>query len=200
MLLPVLFYTIYFNFFYDTQVGIRYYLIVFPLLYVFAGSLFERWEEFPRAKRTVVFALGLYLLGSVLSYYPNYIGYFNEIVWNRLDAYRYLADSNLDWGQDDFAIKKYLARHPDVKEAPKHPGPIPATRRYYVRVNELVGVTRAPDDADYEWLRTYFRPTDRVGTSYLLFRITPEEMESLCAGTSYCRNGMDHRGGDFKET
>ena len=200
LLLPVLFYTIYFNFFYDTQVGIRYYLIVFPLLYVFAGSLFERWEGFPRAKRTVVFALGLYLLGSVLSYYPNYIGYFNEIVWNRLDAYRYLADSNLDWGQDDFAIKKYLARHPDVKEAPKHPGPIPATRRYYVRVNELVGVTRASDDADYEWLRTYFRPTDRVGTSYLLFRITPEQMESLCARTSYCRNGMDHRGGDFKET
>lgn len=197
LLLPVLFYTIYFNFLYDTQVGIRYYIIVFPLLYVFAGSLFERWEAFPRAKRAVVFALGLYLLGSVISYYPNYIGYFNEIVWDRLDAHRYLADSNLDWGQDDFAMKKYLARHPDVKEAPTHPGAIDATRRYYMRVNELVGVTRAPDGAEYEWLRKNFRPTDRVGTSYLLYRIAPEEMESLCARTSYCRNGNDHRGGDF---
>ena len=198
LLLPVLFYTIYFNFLYDTQVGIRYYLIVFPLLYVFAGSLFERWEEFPRVKRAVVFALGLYLVGSVISYYPNYIGYFNEIVWNRLDAHRYLADSNLDWGQDDFAMKKYLARHADVKEAPTYPGPIPATRRYYVRVNELVGVTRAPDDADYEWLRKYFRPTDRVGTSYLLYRITPEEMESLCARTSYCRNGNFQKADEFE--
>ncbi|MBI3169896.1 MAG: hypothetical protein HYZ22_15545, partial [Chloroflexi bacterium] len=38
----VLFYSTYFNFFYNTQIGIRYYLVVFPLLYVLAGNLFRK--------------------------------------------------------------------------------------------------------------------------------------------------------------
>ena len=40
LLIPFLFFTIYFNFFFNTQIGIRYYLPIFPLLYVFSGNLF----------------------------------------------------------------------------------------------------------------------------------------------------------------
>jgi 4-amino-4-deoxy-L-arabinose transferase-like glycosyltransferase len=185
LFLPVLFYTIYFNFFYNAQIGIRYYIIVFPLLYVFAGSLFVKWNEFSFRQRMSAYALGLYLLVSVLSYYPNYLGYFNEIVWKRLDAYKYLADSNLDWGQDYYALKQYQAEHPDVKKAPEHPDPIKDTKIYFVPVNQLVGVLRAPEA--YEWLRQNFEPFDRIGTSYLLYRITPQEMNKLCGSTPYCQ-------------
>ena len=185
LLLPVLFYTIYFNFFYNAQIGIRYYIIVFPLLYVFAGSLFAKWREFSFGRKAAAYALGLYLLVSVLSHYPNYLGYFNEIVWRRMDAYKYLADSNLDWGQDQYALKEYQAAHPGVKKAPEHPGPIPATRIYFVPVNQLVGVMRDPEA--YEWLRKNFEPFDRIGTSYLLYRITPQEMNRLCGSTPYCQ-------------
>jgi len=90
LLLPVLFYTIYFNFFYNAQLGIRFYLIVFPLLYVFAGNLFINWKELSSRQKMSGYALGAYLLISVLSYFPHYIPYFNEFIWDRRMAYKYL--------------------------------------------------------------------------------------------------------------
>jgi hypothetical protein len=184
ILLPVLFYTINFNFFYRAQIGIRHYLIVFPLLYVFAGSLFKNWNLFERKQKLAIAALGLYLLVSVLSYYPYYISYFNEIVWDRKMAYKFLADSNIDWGQDRFILLKYRQEHPEVSRAPEKPAPITKTTRYFLYVNYLVGITRDPDT--YRWLRENFEPIDTIAPSYLLFEITPEQMQDLCERTTYC--------------
>src|SRR5574341_60332 len=122
LLLPVLFYTIYFNFFYKSQLGIRFYLIVFPLLYVFAGGLFSRWQEFSRRRKFAAFALLGYLIVSVLSYYPFYLAYFNEIVWDRKYAYKYLVDSNLDWAQGGYYLKDYFSAHPATSRQAKVDG------------------------------------------------------------------------------
>ena len=183
--LLVVFYGIYFNFFYNAQIGIRYYLVVSPLLYVLAGSLFRNWWTFTARQKALTALLGLYLGGSVLSYYPNYLAYFNEIVWDRKTAYKYLADSNLDWGQDLNAFEEYIKTHPEVKKIPDHPHPINKTWTYYLRVNELVGVSTAPPDA-YAWLMENFEPTGMIAPSYLLWEITPEQMQALCDRTDYC--------------
>jgi hypothetical protein len=184
LLWPIFFYTIYFNFFYRAQIGIRYFLIVFPLLYVFAGGLFEKWRGFTRGKKWLGFALSTYLIVSLLSYYPFYISYFNEIVWDRKMAYKYLADSNLDWGQDKDIVAEYLAEHPDVRKPPKRPRLLTETTRYYVQANQLVGITESPDA--YRWLRENFEPIDKIAPSCLLFEITPEQMQELCESTAYC--------------
>ena len=181
----VLFYTIYFNFLYHAQIGIRYYLIVFPLLYIFTGRLFGEWQNFSRTQKGLSFALALYLIISVLSYYPNYLAYFNEIVWDRKMAYKYLADSNLDWGQDYYALKAYRAEHRDVDKAPEIPHPLSKTRTFFVPVNQLVGVSYDP--ATYQWLRENFEPVGMIAPSYLLFEITPEQMQALCDTTDYCK-------------
>lgn len=181
----VLFYTIYFNFFYKAQIGIRYYLVVFPLLYVFAGGLFKNWRNFTRTQKGVLFALAVYLIVSVLSYYPSYLAYFNEIVPDRKMAYKYLADSNLEWGQDAFALKEYQHTHRTVQGAPEIPALLPETTIYYVQVNRLVGVIGGPET--YQWLRENFEPFDTIASSYLLFRITPDQMAHLCATTDYCQ-------------
>jgi hypothetical protein len=181
---PLFFFAIYFNFFFNTQIGIRYFLVVFPLLYVFAGSLFVNWQDFDPRKKWMVFALGIYLILSVLSYYPFYISYFNEIVWDRKTAYKYLADSNLDWGQDGPILKNYLAEYPNVHVAPEKPILLKKTARYYVSINRLVGVTIDPDV--YKWLRDNFEPVDTIAPSYLLYEITPEQMKELCENTMYC--------------
>jgi 4-amino-4-deoxy-L-arabinose transferase-like glycosyltransferase len=185
LLWPVLFYTVYFNFLYHAQIGIRYYLVVFPLLYVFAGGLFKEWQNFTRAQRGLSFALAFYLIASVLSYFPNYLAYFNEIVWDRKMAYKYLADSNLDWGQDYYALKAYRAEHRDVVKAPFVPAPIKKTRTYFVPVNQLVGVSMNP--ATYAWLRENFEPVGTIAPSYLLFEIAPVQMQALCDTTDYCK-------------
>ncbi|MCJ7434008.1 MAG: glycosyltransferase family 39 protein [Anaerolineales bacterium] len=181
----VLFYTIYFNFLYRAQIGIRYYLIVFPLLYIFAGKLFKGWQKISHTQKGLSFALALYLIVSVLSYYPNYLAYFNEIVWDRKMAYKYLADSNLDWGQDYYALKAHRAEHRNIVKAPEIPHPLPKTRTFFVPVNQLVGVSYDP--VTYQWLRENFEPAGMIAPSYLLFTITPEQMQALCDTTDYCK-------------
>jgi 4-amino-4-deoxy-L-arabinose transferase-like glycosyltransferase len=182
LLLPVLFYTIYFNFFYNAQLGIRFYLIVFPLLYVFAGNLFVKWKELSSRQKMSVYALGVYLLISVLSYFPNYIPYFNEFIWDRRMAYKYLADSNIDWEQSKEYLKKYQAEHPEAIISPQYKI---TSGLIVVDANDLVGVTVKPEM--YQWLRENFEPVDTVAYSYLVYKITPKQIEHLCATTEYCR-------------
>jgi hypothetical protein len=182
LLLPVLFYTIYFNFFYNAQLGIRFYLVVFPLLYIFAGSLFINWKELsPRQKRSV-YALGAYLLISVLSYFPHYIPYFNEFIWDRRMAYKYLADSNIDWEQSKEYLKKYQEEHPEAIVSPQNKI---TSGLIVVNANDLVGVTVKPEM--YQWLRENFEPVGTVVYSYLVFEISPEEIDHLCEATEYCK-------------
>jgi len=182
LLLPVLFYTIYFNFFYNAQLGIRFYLIVFPLLYVFAGSLFVNWKEFSIRQKIGVYVLGAYLLISVLSYSPNYIPYFNEFIWDRKTAYKYLADSNIDWEQSKEYLKKYQEEHPEAIVSPQYKI---ISGLIVVNANDLVGVTVKPEM--YQWLRENFEPVDTVAYSYLVYEITPEQIDRLCAETDYCQ-------------
>ena len=189
LLWPVLFYTIYFNFFYRAQIGIRFYLVIFPLLYVFAGGLFIHWNDFRRRQKLAVLALGMYLVASVISYYPSYLSYFNEIVWDRKRAYRYLADSNLDWGQDGLRLKQYLAEHPKVRQAPEKPKLLAETSTYYLEINLLLGITTEP--GTFEWLRENFQPVDTIASSYLLFEVTPDQMQDLCEHTTYCKQEYD---------
>ena len=182
LLLPVLFYTIYFNFFYNAQLGIRFYLIVFPLLYVFAGTLFQNWWEFSSKRKAAAYVLGVYLLVSVLSYYPHYVPYFNEIVWDRKMAYKYLADSNIDWEQSQQYLKEYQQKHPQAIVSPRNKI---TSGLIVVNANDLVGVTEKPEM--YQWLRENFEPVDTIAYSYLVFKITHQQIDHLCATTSYCR-------------
>lgn len=189
LLWPVLFYVIYFNFFYRAQMGIRFYLVIFPLLYVFAGGLFVHWRDFGRRQKLAVLALGIYLMASVISYYPHYLSYFNEIVWDRKTAYQYLADSNLDWGQDGLILKRYLAEHPKVREAPEKPGLLEESTSYFLEINLFLGITTEP--RTFEWLRENFEPVGTIASSYLLFEITPDQMQDLCERTTYCKQEYD---------
>ena len=182
LFVPVLFYTIYFNFFYDAQIGFRYYMVVFPLLYVFAGSLFSNWPEFSGKQKAAAFALAVYLIASVLSYYPFYLSYFNEFVWDRKYAYKYLADSNLDWGQGQYYLADYLFAHPNAIYAP---GGV-TSGRIVIGASDLTGVTTWDNPDKYKWLRDNFQPADVIAYEYLVFDITPQQLQQLCSTTSYC--------------
>lgn len=185
LLWPVLFYSLYFNFLYKAQIGLRHYLVVFPLLYVFAGGLFKDWMNFTSTQKRLTFASILCLVISLFSYYPNYLGYVNEFIWDRKMAYKYFADSNLDWGQDYNALTDFRNHHPDVKKAPEIPIRLRRTATYFVSVNELVGALYGPHH--YAWLRENFEPVGMIAPSYLLFEIAPDKMDHLCVTTNYCK-------------
>jgi 4-amino-4-deoxy-L-arabinose transferase-like glycosyltransferase len=169
---PILFFTVHFNFFYRAQIGIRHFLVVLPLLFIFCGSLLERPASLPRPARAALAVALVYLVGSVLSYYPHFLSYFNELVWDRRQAYRILADSNIDWGQDGWYLEQYRAAHPDVIVNP----PAPTAGTIVVNVNALTGII---DPEGQRWLRENFQPVDRVAYSWLVFRVSPDDLERI---------------------
>ena len=167
LLIPILFFAVYFNFFNDFHKGIRHYLVIIPFMTVFSGTLLRNAKNV--MKRVLLTGvLCLYMLVSVLSYFPDYIGYFNEIVYDRDDRYLYLADSNLDWGQSQWYLDRYLETHPEVEYAPKEP----SSGSLIISVNELLGIIGSPKD--YAWLRENYQPFESFASSYLLFKIDPD--------------------------
>lgn len=172
LMCPVLFFTIYFNFFFRAQIGIRFFIVVFPLLYVFCGSFFKNWETFSLKFKSAIIFLVIYLIISVLSYFPHYLSYFNEFVWDRKQAYKILADSNIDWGQNRWYLAKYKEKHPDVYINPEYP----VAGRIVLRINNLVGVF---DSEKYRWLRENFEPIDHIAYSYLVYDIPPEALDKI---------------------
>jgi hypothetical protein len=167
---PTAFFTLYFNFFYNAQIGIRYFLVIFPFLFIFIGSLLREWHEstFPAARWVILGCV--YLAVSSLSYFPHHISYFNEIVWNRIQAYHYLADSNLDWGQDELYLLDYLHDHPKAIFDPGEP----ASGEVIININQLVGVRGGLNQ--YRWLRDHFKPAGLIAYSDLIFRIDPGKL------------------------
>jgi len=170
---PILFFTIYFNFFYQAQIGIRYFLVAFPFVYIFSGNILEGWPTVSLFRKSVVFALFAYLLISVMSYYPHYVPYFNEIVYDRRFAYKILADSNLDWGQADGFASRYVEQHPETLIELEQP----AAGKILISVNDLVGITAELET--YQWLRDNFSPVGTVAYAYLLYEITSDQLKQI---------------------
>jgi len=171
LLVPIVVFGLYFNLLFRAQIGLRFLLMMFPLMHVLSGGLLQGFRRWGVPRRLVLGAGMAWIAVSVLSYFPDYLAYFNEIVWDRRLAYRYLADSNLDWGQSDVFLREYLARHPEAMLEPEE-----ITRgEVIVRVNNLVGITEDPER--YARLRESCTPVATIGHAYLLYEI-PCEMET----------------------
>ena len=73
----------------------------------------------PKLRRMVLDALivGCVLWSTVssLSFYPHSMSYFNEAVGGPENGHAYLVDSNIDWGQDLFFLKRWLDQHPEAR-------------------------------------------------------------------------------------
>ena len=169
---PVVVFWGYINFFSVYNAGIRYSIMVFPLLYIFSGNLIRSSMVRKAGGRIALLLLGLYLVVSVLSYFPHYISYFNEIVWDRKTGYRYLAGTNINWGQNRWYRDRYLEAHPEV-----HPNRVkPRPGKVLVNVNRLIADSY-PDE--FRWLRENFEPVNHVAYSYLIFDITEMDLKRI---------------------
>lgn len=173
LICPILFFTVQFNFFYRAQIGIRHFLIVFPLLYILSGSLLKQRPSLSRWAAVALTGAIACLPLSVLSYYPHFLPYFNELVWDRTQAYKILADSNLDWGQHVWYFQQYMAAHPEVIVEPAEP----TAGTILVGVNVLTGVAYGPEK--FRWLRENFKPVGHVAYSVLVFKVSPADLERI---------------------
>lgn len=88
------------------QIGIRYLLPVFPLIFVWVSRIVPDF----RSARAGTVALALLLIWhawSGIRAFPNYIPYFNEVA-RLADTAAFLDDSNVDWGQGLKEAAKYV--------------------------------------------------------------------------------------------
>ena len=93
------------------NIGHRHVLAVLPFLMVLAGALIPWASQQHAWVKGGLVALSLWYLGSSLSVFPHYLAYFNELAGGPSNGYRYLVDSNLDWGQDLKGLKRYMDQH-----------------------------------------------------------------------------------------
>jgi hypothetical protein len=96
------------------NIGFRHVFPILPLLAIFAAA--GSWAIAQRlqwAKWTLLLLLAWHV-GSSLRAFPNYISYANEFFGGPANVYKYLADSNVDWGQAEKMAHDYLqARKPE---------------------------------------------------------------------------------------
>lgn len=137
----------------QTNIGNRHILPIYPFLIVFAAQAGQGGYVPGRRWQTVAVALLLLwqILGTV-RVAPDFLAYFNELAGGPAGGYRYLADSNLDWGQDLKGLARYRAEHPGESLYLSYFGA--AEPRHYLRnVHYLPGffpvreVTPVPFDA-----------------------------------------------------
>jgi hypothetical protein len=97
------------------NIGYRHLLPVHPFLYVLAAQWVEVGKKpglFRKTRflRVLWVALWAWYVVGTVRIFPHYLAYFNELVGGPRNGYRYLVDSNLDWGQGFKELGKTLDR------------------------------------------------------------------------------------------
>ena len=111
------------------NIGVLHILPTFPFVYLLTSRQITKWLTISAPKllngfvdklkffgKTLISYSGRYAFVlililwqfvSVISIYPYYLSYFNELVGGPKNAYKYVVDSNLDWGQDFKRLVNY---------------------------------------------------------------------------------------------
>lgn len=79
------------------NIGVRHLLPVYPFMIMLVAG------QVSKLQRKYFYAVAVLLCWYVIeniSVFPHYLAYFNQTVGGPSGGYRYVVDSNLDWGQD----------------------------------------------------------------------------------------------------
>ena len=93
------------------NIGHRHILPLYPILFILAGAA-AAWTG-SRTGRAIIAVLLAWLAVANLTAFPHYLSYFNESIGGPARGHLYLADSNIDWGQDLLRLRDFARRHPD---------------------------------------------------------------------------------------
>jgi hypothetical protein len=182
------------------QIGIRYLLPIYPLIFVHMGRLALVPQAFAKVQARrfaaqVIAGLVILQMVAVSLAGRDYLSYFNLAAGGSANGHRILLDSNLDWGQD---LKRAAAWSREAGEKRPYlayfghvdphlydldyrlPPRQPATGTYLVSANYLYGMpypaswARAPaGQIDVTWLQAH-SPIARIGNSIFVYKIAQE--------------------------
>lgn len=171
--------------------GVRYVLPLYPLLFVLASALVPWiWKHPQRLARAAIVLLVVAHGSETLKAHPDYLPYFNQIAGGPRGGIHWLANSNLDWGQDLYRLPDWLAERGirsvrllyfgkgvpasyGVPEDPMYPDDWNVRPRPGVYAISAQSLVRGLSQADSrglacDWLRRY-EPVDVLGGSIYLY-------------------------------
>jgi hypothetical protein len=168
----------------NINIGIRHLLPIYPFLFILVSAILTRNHG-----KLVLGILAAGLIVESLSVYPNYLAFFNFPFGGPGNGPKYLADSNIDWGQDLIKLRRYMLAHDIPEVCFSYFGAteieaygikilnLPAARKEVncvaaISVTELEAVYRNP--SDFAWLRG-LKPVAKIGYSIYIYdlRTTP---------------------------
>ncbi|MEE9613779.1 MAG: hypothetical protein V3W31_02355, partial [Thermodesulfobacteriota bacterium] len=179
------------------NIGLRHILPAYPFLIVLASSVITLRFGRPVIAKAAFATFSVWYAVSTLSIFPSYLAYFNEFVGPDR-GYRYLVDSNLDWGQDLKRLKKYMDKNGVEEVYLSYFGT--ADPAYYgIGCRELMGTLRAckykrsgvprflavsatnlqavymPDKHTFDWLKKR-EPAARIGYSIFVYDLSGDAL------------------------
>ena len=91
------------------NIGVRHVLPVYPFVIMIAVAGAESVRRGLRARGALVVSVVLVVATAEYALaYPNTLAFFNAFAGGGRNGFRYLADSNVDWGQDLKPLKKWM--------------------------------------------------------------------------------------------
>ena len=178
----------------SANMGVRLVLPVYPFLFLFAGAVVRPLQRprLPRPSFTsrvgdlLPWACVLLVAISVFLQAPRYLSYINEAWGGAEQGWRYVGDSNYDWGQSLKELAAFLEEQgwqdeeiylayfggelPEARGIRYRPAPCaPVQGIVAVSVTYLQGLY-LDDPRCYEWLRQYV-PIARVGYTIWVYVI-----------------------------
>jgi hypothetical protein len=144
LMAPVLYFLVVMSFFYQTQVGIRHVIFIYPLVFLLISSLLRNMPG--RALRWFLALASVYLVLSVGYYWGNYFPYTNEFITDKKNAWRFVGSSNLELEQGQKFALAYIHSHPGISFAPAQP----SQGVFLVKTSQYLNIWNKPE---WEWLR-----------------------------------------------
>jgi hypothetical protein len=181
-----------------SNLGYRHMLPIHPMLYLLiAGGIGWMWKRLHRIGRWGIVALGLWYVISTMWVYPDNIAFFNSIVGGSMNGWRYVADSNTDWGQAWKALQTFREERsltfsysgPEgysgitpyetwntplpplrrVSELPPSPWLFPEPGDYMISANTLSGLYLVDPD-NFSWFR-YHTPDAMIAHTLFYYHV-----------------------------
>jgi hypothetical protein len=184
----------------NLTIGFRHLFPMMPLLYVLtAKTIIDSYKNVydPQKKiaiKNIFIALIFALITTTILAFPYYLSYFNFLCGGSKNGYKYVTDSNADWGQDLKRLDEYLNNHPEIdkirinyfggddvvnrignnKYIQWWDSKRPVEAGYYaisaLFLQESIYRTDRADDDSYRWTQN-MQPIDQVGTSLLIYKV-----------------------------
>lgn len=122
------------------NIGLRHLLGIYPFLFLIVGAALP--SRLRSRQAYLVAAMCLWYAVGAVRIHPHHLAYFNEAIGGPENGHHYLADSNLDWGQDLKGLKAYM----DERGIER------------IKLSYFGSVDPRLYDLDYEWLPSFLLP------------------------------------------